>query len=234
MYQDVRTNRGRKQAVKETKYPYLFRGLIKCATSGRQVTRDIKKGKYVYLICRDPQSPNRKLWIKERDILEQVEAVFSSTQLPPAFLPRIIDHINKLHEAEKQYHHDSANALNAEMEQVNAQLDRLTDLLIGETIDKNAYDRKFSQLQARRKEISTRQEEHQGGDEEFKSALTALVSLASKAPKIFESSKTPVKRSLIAFVFSNLELNGGKLEYTLHEPFRSFQNVGEYKKWLCA
>ena len=230
--QNVRTSRGRKNAVKETKYPFLFRGLINCATSGRQVTCDLKKGKYVYLICRDPENPEKKLWIKERDVLEQVEEVLESIQLPPSFLPDITEHIEKLHEAEKQYHHDSIKALNAEMEEVNTQLDRLTDLLINETIHKEAYDRKFAELQAKRKELSTRQEEHQGGNEDFKEAITTLLSLASKAPEIFKSSKTSVKRSLIGFIFSNLSLNGAKLEYTLREPFKSFENVGGYQKWL--
>jgi len=118
------------------------------------------------------------------------------------------------------------------MGQINAHMDRLTDLLINETITKEAYDRKFSQLQNRRKEISVMQEEHQGGNEEFKNALTTMISLASKAPEIFKSSKTEVKRALIGFVFSNLQLNGSKLEYTLREPFQSFQNVESYKEWL--
>jgi len=233
MCQDVRTNRGRKQAVKETKHPFLFRGLIKCAVSDRQATCDLKKGKYVYLIVRDPNNPKRKLWIKERDVLEKMEQVFNSIRLPAQYLPDITAHIAKLHEAERQYHNESIEAMNTEMGQINAHMDRLTDLLINETITKEAYDRKFSQLQNRRKEISVVQEEHQGGNEEFKNALTTMVSLASKAPEIFKSSKTEVRRALIGFVFSNLQLNGSKLEYTLREPFQSFQNVESYKEWLC-
>lgn len=80
--------------------------------------------------------------------------------------------------------------------------------------------------------ISVMQEEHQGGNEEFKNALTTMVSLASKAPEIFKSSKISVKCSLMVFVFSNLELNDEKLEHTLREPFQSFQNVESYKEWL--
>lgn len=203
--QHIRTGRGRKDAVKETKFPFLFRGMIKCAVSDRIVSCDLKKGKYVYLICRDPDAPERKLWIKESDILEQVEAAFASIQVPPAFLPDIIAHINRLHENEKQFHHDSIITLNAEMQEVNQQLDRLTDLLISQTINKETYDRKHSQLQTRRQEITALQTEHQEGNEEFKTALTTLVSLASKAPEIFKSSKTEVKRALMGFVFSNLE-----------------------------
>ncbi|MCE7887367.1 MAG: hypothetical protein DYH13_07690 [Alphaproteobacteria bacterium PRO2] len=118
------------------------------------------------------------------------------------------------------------------MEQVNHQLDRLTDLLINETIDKGTYDRKLSQLQTRRQEITALQTEHQEGNEEFKIALTTLVSLASKAPEVFKSSKTEVKRALMGFVFSNLEMRGPTLCYSLQEPFASFENVDGFKRWL--
>lgn len=142
--------------------------------------------------------------------------------------------IHKLHENEKQFHHDSINALNAEMQEVNQQLDKLTDLLLNETINKETYDRKHSQLQTRRKEIAALQDEHQGGNEEFKTALTTLAVLASKAPEIFKSSKTEVKRALMGFVFSNLEMKGPTLCYSLREPFSDFQNVASYKEWLLG
>jgi site-specific DNA recombinase len=229
--QAVLTNRGRTQAVKETKHPYLFRGLIKCAVSGRQITCDLKKGKYVYLICRDPENPDNKLWIKERDVLDQVEAVFASIQVPKRILPDIIDHINSAHEAEKAYHHSSINALNDEMKKINIQADRITDLLINDTITKDVYDRKFTQIQDRRKEITVLLEEHQGGNEEFKIALTALTSLASKAPELFRSSKTPIKRHLISMVFSNLGLSGGDLQYELNEPFKTLKTRGSCQEW---
>jgi hypothetical protein len=63
-------------------------------------------------------------------------------------------------------------------------------------------------------------------------ALTTLVSLASKAPEIFKSSKIEVKRSLIGFVFSNLEMKGGSLCYSLREPFCGFQSAVGYHEWL--
>ena len=51
--------------------------------------------------------------------------------------------------------------------------------------------------------------------------------------KIFKSSKTSIKRQLISLVFSNLQLSAGNLQYFLREPFKTFENLGGYKKWLC-
>jgi len=48
----------------------------------------------------------------------------------------------------------------------------------------------------------------------------------------FKSLKTTQKRQSLALIFSNLELDGAKLRYTLAEPFASFVNVGSYHEWL--
>lgn len=108
------------------------------------------------------------------------------------------------------------------MQRVNQQIDKLTDLLINKSITKDVYDRKFGELQKTRKGISVKQEEHQEGNEEFKTALTNMLTLASRAPEIFKSSKIALKRSLMALVFSNLRLSGGKLQYDLHRSLKRF------------
>jgi site-specific DNA recombinase len=46
-----------------------------------------------------------------------------------------------------------------------------------------------------------------------------LISLASKAPDLFERSNNAEKRLLIGFVFSNLTLEGPTLRYSLRKPF---------------
>lgn len=46
------------------------------------------------------------------------------------------------------------------------------------------------------------------------------------------SSKNEQKRQLINFMFSNLQLKGAKLDYTLRTPFHLMQNVAGYENWL--
>jgi site-specific DNA recombinase len=54
----VRLGNSRQTATRYSEKPFAFRGLIKCAASGRTVSSDIKKGRHVYLICRDPAEPS--------------------------------------------------------------------------------------------------------------------------------------------------------------------------------
>ncbi len=57
------------------------------------------------------------------------------------------------------------------------------------------------------------------------------MTLASRAYDLFESSETEEKRQLIGLVFSNLEMEGEKLRYTLREPFDRMFNLTDRQGW---
>ena len=82
--------------------PFIFRGLMRCAISGKVVACDIKKGKHIYLICRDPANPAKKLFVPEVKVLEQVKAVFRSFHIEDDVLEALTKHLQEGHEAEKQ------------------------------------------------------------------------------------------------------------------------------------
>ena len=81
-------------------------------------------------------------------------------------------------------------------------------------------------------EFAMRIEPHQKGEDEFRTTLEALISVASRAASLFESSKVEQKRQLVAFVFSNLRLRGKKLEFSLRSPFDLMVDRRTYASWL--
>ena len=76
-------------------------------------------------------------------------------------------------------------------------------------------------------------EQHQKGEDGFRTTLESLISVASQASRLFERSKTEQKRELIAFVFSNLQLRGKKLEFSLRSPFDLMVDRRSYASWLA-
>jgi len=59
------------------------------------------------------------------------------------------------------------------------------------------------------------------------------INLAEGAHRAFVGSDIETKRRMINFVFQNLQLNGGNLEYSLREPFDMFANAHTRSEWLC-
>jgi len=101
-------------------------------------------------------------------------------------------------------------------------------------ITQNEYDKKALDLKERQNEIAARIDQHQQGNERFRTTLETLISLASRAVELFESSKAEQKRQLIALVFSNLRLKGKTLDYSLRSPFDLMVDRPTYANWLWA
>ena len=99
-------------------------------------------------------------------------------------------------------------------------------------ITQDEYDKKAIELKERQRQINAELKIHNDADEQFAVTLTSLISLASKAYEIFESSKIIEKRQLIAFMFSNLRMNGTKLLFDLKQPFNLMMNLKTNEEWL--
>ena len=73
---------------------------------------------------------------------------------------------------------------------------------------------------------------HLKADQNFKITVNTVLSIASKAYELFESSNIEQKRKLINYVFSNLELEGVTLRYSLKKPFDLMVDCTTYNDWL--
>jgi site-specific DNA recombinase len=230
--QEVRLGKSRPTAIRYTEKPFVFRGLVKCAVSGRTVTCDLKKGRHVYLICRDPEAPDRKLFVPEAGVMEQVLAVLRSIRVPADLLDALLAHMKASHEAENRFHLDAIQGLRRDLDQVRERLSVLLDMRLDKRITQDEYDIKARELKERQAEIEVRIAQHSDGEATFRTTLESLISLASRSAEIFERSKTEQKRQLLAFVFSNLTLKGKKLEYSMQSPFDLMVGRADYAGWL--
>ena len=88
------------QAVQTSKdgKDFIFKGLVTCAVTGRTVTCDDKKDDRgyinVYLITRDPENPDKKVYVREKDVLKGLQIIslpgasINSNHRPSKKLPR--------------------------------------------------------------------------------------------------------------------------------------------------
>jgi len=103
---------------------------------------------------------------------------------------------------------------------------------ISASITMDEYDRKCHQLKDRQYQISDQFKKHLKADEAFKITVNAVFSIASMAYELLESSKIEQKRKLINYVFTNLELEGVTLRYSLRKPFDLMTNCTTHSEWL--
>jgi site-specific DNA recombinase len=222
----------KKHNFRQAKNDFVFKGLLKCDVSDRVVSCDLKKGKYTYLICRDPKNPNQKLFVKEGVILDQVKEVFKSLSVPEELFKLLQDHLQNSAKSEREFHKIQITSFEKENSQLQGKCDTLLDMCISKSITRDEYDKKAIELRERQRQINAELKILNDSDEKFGITLTSLISMASKAYEIFESSKINEKRQLIAFMFSNLRMNGTKLVFDLKQPFNLMVNLNSYPEWL--
>lgn len=223
------------QALQNTKKDFVFKGLIKCAVTGRTVSSDRKEdktNKNTYLIAWDPNDSNKKIFVPESLILNEVAEVFRAISVPHDILLEVTDRLQQSHEAEKEYHAIKVAQLKKDEETIKNKINRLLDLYLEKGISEIVYTEKNADLEAQLASVRLDIESHEAADTNFKQTLVTAFKLANKAVQLFESSKINEKRELINFLFSNLRLRGRKLEYTLRKPFDMMVNIGGCSDWL--
>ena len=222
----------KKPTFRQVKNDFIFKGLVRCNVSGRVVSCDLKKEKYVYLICRDSQNPDKKLFIKEELILNQIKEVFKSLNVPKELFEVLQKHLINSAKSEREFHKAQIDKFQKEDSKLQDKFETLLDMRLAKSITQDEYDKKAIQLKERQGQINAELKILNDADEQFGTTLTSLISLASKAYDIFESSKIEQKRQLINFMFSNLRMNGAKLLFDLKQPFNLMVDLNSHHEWL--
>jgi len=94
------------------------------------------------------------------------------------------------------------------------------------------YDKKCQELKNRQIKNNDLIKQYLKADQNFEITVNTELSITSKAYELFESSNIEQERKLINSVFSNLELEGATLRYSLKKPFDTMVDCTTYEYWL--
>ena len=219
---------------------FVFRGLISCAVSGHTVTASTQKktydngsvGSWTYLVAHDPEKPEKKVWVREERVIEQVHAVLAKLKIPQDQFDRVKEYIRQTDHVERDYIRRQTVELQKEQAQLKSRLDTLMDLLLDGSISREEHDEKRVALKGKLAKVSARMNENHNCDDNFKESLISLITLASNADALFAGSNNEEKRKILNCVFSNLMLKGATLCYELRKPFDMMVVCDDFAKWL--
>ncbi len=221
-----------KKPFKYQAIPFAFRGVIQCKLCSSTVTGEIKKGKYTYYHCGKRDCERHSIFVKESDLLKEVEKVFKALgKLPQKVIDDVIEGLKSASKATTNFHLDSMQALQNEYSKIEKRKSGLYDDKLDGSITKDFYDKKFKEFTEKEADLLQQMKEHQQAN--TNSAITAslLLDLAKRAWDIFKSSETHEKRALINFVLQNCTLDDKKLEYNLKDPFASIEKYSNHPVW---
>jgi hypothetical protein len=219
---------------------FLFRGILKCALTGNLIVSDTKVKKHkdgttsewTYLISADPEDPTKKIWVREDEVIRQLEAALKSLKIQdPEVLKETMEYLTVVNSGKKHEFDREVAALKEEHSKIQNKLDKLLDFLAEGVLTKNEFLAKKEQLKERQYELTDLLATYDRVDDQFSKKLATLINITNNAYETFKGSTTSEKREMLNFIFSNLNLNGRKLDYTWAFPFSELAKLTNCPMW---
>lgn len=219
---------------------FLFRGILKCGVTGNMITSDTKTKKYpsgkvsewTYLLAWDPENPKKKIWVREDEVIKQLEDILKGLKIrDPKILKEVLEYLLSCNEGKKHDFNREVGALKQEHTSIQNKLDSLIDLVADGILTREEFLHKKHKLKERQHELTDLIGSYDKVDDKFSKKLVELINIASDAYDTFNGSTINEKRELLNFMFSNLELKGCKLGYTLAFPFSELEKLSNCTTW---
>ena len=216
----------KKTPRKVSEKPFVFQGLMTCANCGCRITPEFKKGRYVYYHCTDHKEICEKVYVNQDDLLKEVKAVFSKLVLSNEEKDKLVNSLKATEEGKNEFQKMQLKELRKENDQIDEKISIMYEDRLSGSITIDFYNKKFSELMEKKQENEFKMKRLNNANKNYYITANTILSLAQRAPEIFESSEPEEKKQLVNFVFQNLQLDGKKLLFKTKTPF---ERVLEYQ-----
>lgn len=196
---------------------FLFRRLIRCASCGRSLTGERQKGN-VYYRCHSYAC--RGVSLAEREVTNVVIRELGFLRLDEQDIGDFRDVLHEELQESEACSAAKAAQLERELSLVKQRLERLTDALLDDTIDKAAHDARRESLLRQKRELEDRLQHD---------TSTTAGDVVNRFEQAFAAQQTYLggtedeKRNLVGVLGSNLVAHGKNVEFPMHSPFRELR-----------
>lgn len=212
-----------KTTPKYRKHNFLFKSLFECAECTGTITWETQKG-IIYGHCNHYRDCAQEIWSKENEVEAQLLSKFEKLEIKNK---RIAEWVKKAlkesHKDEIEYHTSTQNDLKEQYDRVQKRLDRLYDDRLDEKISEDFYNRKFKQYSGEKENITQAIQKHSHANTQYYQLGINIFDISQRAKQIYLKARkkklTEKQRQLLRFMFTNLTLDEGKVDYEYTPAF---------------
>lgn len=213
LFDHVQQLKSGKQNKKQTTHNHAYRRLINCGHCGRSLYGESQKG-HVYMRCQTKDCPTKT--IRQEDLERAISAQLLSLQLLPKDVERLERELVK--RLNRRTQQDDCRAIDLQLKNVSARLDRLTDALLDGILDQETYLERKERFFKEREQLQKMQTDR-GQITSDEAIARQFLELAKSLYLSHQMADTHKRRRITEIAFSNLTLTGKNL-------------VLEPQKWL--
>ncbi|MBV9865242.1 MAG: recombinase family protein [Abitibacteriaceae bacterium] len=206
---------GRNNPIKPKKREFSYTGLIRCASCGGWVTAETKtknSGKvYTYYHCNGSIQGCRKLSIREDDLEQRLDALFSELTILPRFYEWGLEELKKSQESEVSKQQAVQSQQRKALQETQRQLEVLLDMRMRELISDKEYLEKKNQLCLTQAQLEQSQPDCDEDGRQATGIIENALHFMCNVRGWFQNGDIKVKRTLARAVASNYLLRDGEL-----------------------
>ncbi len=191
------------------RHNFPFVGLFRCGECGGGITAQFTKGHgglYRYYHCTKKFGKCSQGYIQESKLLEQLRARVRMMQIPDYWAKNMLARIDIWQSDEAEYRKNHKERLESEIQAVNKKLDSLVNAFLDNTIEKETYLAKKTELVQSKTDLLSRKSvfDHEGRT--WIEPLRAWVISAHHAQKLASSNDLSEIRSFVEKIGTNRRL----------------------------
>lgn len=215
----------------------LFQGLIECDECGCKISYEehTKKSgrKYGYYRCANGKRIHKRLtYVKQDDILSQLEAALDLIKIPVEWGKMIADHLNKESYNSKQRNEALMEKYMAELADVKRREDTLIDLFSKSMIAEDVLREKLKELSTLRDDCKLKiHRQNTQSAEDDKHTAASILELAKSAKDLVKLAEPQEKLKILNMVLLNYRLDGLTMRFKIKKPFEVLAQMVEKKDW---
>ena len=205
LFEKVQDVKSGKCSPKVTRHNHLFRGLFRCGLCGGPMTPELQKG-HVYYRCQLPGCETKT--VREEKLGEAIKQALENLSIRPELAQRLEE--KWLGQKMDDEHREATRALDLQIADEQARLERLTNLLIDGAIDRQLFAKKEQDLKLRLADLldqRARVPDPAKLLEQRRDFLELMKNLAG----LHEIAEPALKRRIVENCFSNRTVTGREL-----------------------
>lgn len=212
--QDIMHGKTNGQVIKND---FVFRKMIRCYGCRYLLIGERQKG-HIYYRCHTKDCPTKA--IRETHIHDMLTKAFSTVEFYPSELKDLKNILKESQIDWQRQQEDLLKSVILQRDNVRSQLERLTDLLIDGTIDRDIYETRKQKLLSENVELQEKENLIKREMDVVFQKVDNFLELAKSLTKSHKKAKGRNLRDLVETVTSNLEAQGKKLLISMASPFQ--------------
>lgn len=212
--------RGR-YVARQFKHEFPFRRLIRCSACGHYLRGERQKGRYVYYRCQTQTC--KGVCVREEAFDHQIQMQLMLLRWSGPEETNIREMAARMLTDAGLAVENMRASLTMRLAKANERLDRLTDLLVEGTLDKELFGKRKQALLEERRSLMDEREALSHSDIPVNAALKNL-ELANAAYLSYKNGNPTEKRDLVESMASNFEVHGKNIVFKLKSPLEELAN----------